>query len=222
MLNVDLEIWAEDFRQLGREYFALVRQLVGEDAPEAARVFGFRRPEAMYLLFRMSSAQLDMSLTYSGLPFGVDDEKALGVALTNLDTAKPLYTLPPQMAAAAENLQMAYFERMRSVARENLGEAGGLFGLSDLHSVITPVANLTLSGLRKLSRLNYALRINSSVAYEMVHSMIAIDASVDRVAIAGWSTVAACGQADHSLTGKVSKTAFLRSKSQVKLLVQGA
>jgi hypothetical protein len=220
MLNVDLDIWAEDLRQLGREYFALVRQLIGEDAPEAARIFGFRRPEAMYLLFRMSSEQLDTALAVSGLPFGVGDEASLAADLRNLDVAKPRYSLPTQMTAAAESLQMAYYERLRTVARDNAGEAASLFCFGDLHRVITPVSELTLSGLRKLSRLNHALTINSNVGMEMVHSLIATGASAERIAIAGWTANSSRGQGDLSLTGKfdLSDEVKTKARGQMQLL----
>jgi len=211
MLNVDLEMWVEDFRQLGREYFALVRNVIGEDAPLAATLFGFRRPEAMYLLFRMKSEQLDNALRYGGLPFGIADEAALHADLRNLDGAKPRFELPSQLATVAESIQMAYYERFRTVARHNPAEAASLFGLADLHRVVAPISHLTFGGLRKLSRLNHALAIHTTIADELMWSFVSTGASADRVAIAGCSTIAIRGQADLSLTGKIDAKAFLSS-----------
>jgi len=76
---------------------------------------------------------------------------------------------------------------------------------------------LSLNGLRKVSRLNHALSINSNVGIEMLHSLISTGASHERIAIAGWTAYTSCGQADLSLTGKFDLSVDCKGTSDGQL-----
>jgi len=217
MVEQDLALWAEDLRVLGREYLGIVRRVVTETPTEAMKLFGARRKESMNRLCLLTSAQMDLLLEHGGLPFGIGDEDRLHADLIDLDRAEPWIQLPKKVAADCEALQMAYFERMRSIARHSPGTAASIFRLKNLHRVVLPVSTLSLSGLRKVAKLNHAMAINVSIAYELLISMLACNVNEERFSIAGAAAIAAGENADYSLASSKGMEE-LQEVGQMKLL----
>lgn len=190
----------EDLHDLGREYFTLARQVIADDPNEALKLFGFRRPNQMLCIFRLSAEQLDTVLTHAGLPFGLNCGLSVRNTLAQVDSNKLIESpFRPEWQQYVERLQMAYWERVRNVALDDPAAAATIFRFPEQHSMLTRVARMRLSELRRLAKLNVALRINQSVGFDLLLSLVEGGASHERIAIAGMTAWASGGSADESL-----------------------
>lgn len=196
------DLLVQDLQHLGREYLYLVRQIARENMPLAVELFCARRPQLLHRLCRMSSVQIELLLDHGGLPFSFSDEARLHADLLDLPKATPRVALDEPTTVRCEWLQMAFLERVRQIAHVDMAEAGSLFHLHGFARSLSRLAKLGLAELRMLSRLHHALAINSSVAYELLVSMIATDASEERVVIAGIAAVSSGRSSDISLRGE--------------------
>jgi len=223
MLVANVPLWQQDLHDLGREYFQLVRQVIADDPNIALSMFGFRRPNQMYCLFRLSVDQLDQVLAYGGFPFGIADSLSLKQALIALDSQKLVATsVKPEWQQYVERIQMAFWERVRHIAQVDTAAAATIFRFPDTHTLLSRLAGMPLSQLRRLAKLNVALRINQTAGFDLLLSLVEGGASRERIEIAGLTASTSCGKIDMALSDGPGELKFEVSPFRRDRTVEGS
>lgn len=190
-----------DLTALAREYLGWARAMVGEDPDSAITALELRRRSLAVQLHRMTQAELQQLLSVSPIPMSLSSRTNIN-AVVNTVTVSIGFRPPPPciddaaLVMRAAEIQYSYWSIVRDVARSSCGTAMAVFGLGGQPELVEAIASSSVSALRRLARMDVALALQPSVAFDLLISMVANQAAADRVAITG--TLACASQAPRS------------------------